>query len=178
MTRPRRTIRLSLEQLEDRVVPSAAPDLQMTFATTTDSRTLSVNYTISGASLAGQNLNFNIYRSGAYDSLSGAQLIGTATIPGSDSADLSVGSHQGVKLSLTAPNGQPLTSLTPNTALPFVDVVANPNNTTIENPSSNNTASFETHVLGVLAHGLEFNPVLLLENKAPAWETQMAAALQ
>jgi hypothetical protein len=132
MKRDARCIRLGLEPLEDRIVPSAAPDLQMTFATTTDSRTLSVNYTISGSSLAGQNLNFNIYRSGAYDSLSGAQLIGTAVIPGSDSTDLSVGTHQGVRLSLTAPNGQPLTNLTPNAAQPFLVVVANPNNTIAE----------------------------------------------
>ncbi|MHB1425743.1 MAG: lipase family protein [Gemmataceae bacterium] len=165
--RPR--IRLGLEQLEDRVLPSAAPNIQMTFATTTDSRTLSVNYTISGASFAGQNLSFNIYRSAAYDSLGGAQLIGTATIPASDSADLSLGSHTGVKLSLTAPNGQPVTALTPNTALPFLVVVAN---------SDGSTASFETHVLGVIAHGLEFDPRLWLLNQPPAWELQMAAALQ
>jgi hypothetical protein len=178
MTIPRRRIRLCLEQLEDRIVPSAAPDLQMTFATTTDSRTVSVNYTISNASFAGQNLTFNIYRSAAYDSLNGAQLIGTATIPGSDSADLGIGSHQGVKLALTAPNGQALTALTPNTALPFIDVVANPNNTLPEGSASVNSVSFETHVLGVLAHGLESDLLLLFENQVPAWETQMAAALQ
>jgi hypothetical protein len=102
--RPR--IRLCLEQLEDRVLPSAAPDIQMTFATTTDSRTISINYNITGASLAGQNVSFNVYRSSTYDSLSGGRLIGTATIPASDSPDLSLGSHTGVKLSLTDPNGQ------------------------------------------------------------------------
>ena len=68
-TSPR--ICLCLEQLEDRVLPSAAPSIQMTFATTTDSRTLSVNYTISGESFTGQNLSFNIYRTAAYNSLSG-----------------------------------------------------------------------------------------------------------
>lgn len=170
-------IRLCLEQLEDRVLPSAVPDIQMTFATTTDSRTISVNYNISGSSLAGQNVTFNIYRSAAYESLSGAQLIGTATIPGSDSADLSLGSHTGVKLSLTAPNGQPVTALTPNTALPFIVVVANPNGTIAESDSSNNTASFETHVLGVIAHGLELNPQLWWLNDVPAWELKMAADL-
>lgn len=148
---------------------SATPDITMTFATTTDSRTVSVNYTISGASLAGQNVSFNIYRSAAYDSLSGAQLIGTATIPGSDSADLSLGSHTGVKLSLTAPNGQPVTALTPNTALPFIVVDANLDGSTV---------SFETHVLGVIAHGLEIDPTLWWLNQVPAWELQMAATLQ
>lgn len=176
-SRPR--IRLCLEQLEDRIVPSSnLPDIQMTYATTTDSRTVSVNYNISGASLAGQNLSFNIYRSGAYDSLSGDQLLGTATIPGSDSADLSIGSHQGVKLTLTNPYGQTVSSLTPNTALPYIVVLADPNNAIAESASSVNTASFETHVLGVIAHGLELDPLLWYFNTVPAWETQMATALQ
>ena len=42
----------------------------------------------------------------------------------------------------------------------------------------NGIASFETHVLGVVVHGLELDPLLLLTNTPPAWETQMAAALQ
>jgi len=162
-------IRLCLEQLEDRVLLSAAPDIALSFATTTDARTISINYTINNASLAGQNVSFNIYRSAAFDSLSGAQLIGTATIPASDSADLSLGSHSGVKLALTSPNGQAVTALTPNTALPFIVVDAN---------LDGSTASFETHVLGVIAHGLELDPMLWLLNQAPAWEVQMAAALQ
>ncbi len=91
---------------------------------------------------------------------------------------MSIGSHQGVKLSLTAPNGQPLTALTPNTALPFIVVQANPNGSIAESDSSNNTASFETHTLGVIAHGLELDPTLWLLNQVPAWEMQMAAALQ
>lgn len=165
----RPTIRLCLEQLEDRVLPSAAPAIQMSFATTTDAQTVSVNYTITGASLAGQNVGFNIYRTSAYDSLSNAQLLGTATIPASDSADLSLGSHTGVKLSLTAPNGQPVTALTPNTALPFIVVVAD---------SDGSSASFETHVLGVVAHGLELDPMLFWLNDVPAWELQLASALQ
>ncbi|HWG43908.1 MAG TPA: hypothetical protein VN688_14115 [Gemmataceae bacterium] len=168
-------IRLNLEPLEDRIVPSAMADIQMTGATTTDARTVSVNYNITDASLAGQTVNFNIYRSVGYESVSGAQLIGTASIPGSDSADLSVGQHQGVKLALMGTNGQPLTALTPNTALPFIVVVANPNGTIAESNSTNNTASFETHVLGVVVHGLAFN---LLRPTTPAWETQMAAGLR
>jgi hypothetical protein len=164
--RPR--IRLCLEQLEDRIVPSTSP-IDLTLATTTDSRTISVNYTINGNSLAGQNVSFNIYRSATYNSLTGAQqLIGTATIPGSDATDLSTGKHTGVKLSLTAPNGQPLTILTPNTALPFVVVVAN---------DDGSSASFETHVLGVIAHGSEFDPLQILLNQAPPWEMLMAADL-
>jgi hypothetical protein len=164
-TRP--YIRLYLEPLEDRLVPSSSIDL--TYATTTDAKTVSVNYTINGASLAGQNVSFNIYRSGSYNSLNNALLIGTATIPGSDSADLSVGTHTGVKLSLTAPNGQPLTALTPNTVLPFIVVVAN---------LDSSSASFETHVLGVIAHGSEFDPLQMLLNQPPPWESLMAADLQ
>jgi hypothetical protein len=178
MKQSHRRIRLGLETLEDRIVPSAMSDIQMTYATTTDSQTVSVNYNITGASIAGQTLSFNIYRSAGFNSLNAAQLIGTASIPASDSADLSVGGHQGIKLSLTAPNGQPLTALTPNTALPFIVVAANPNGSIAESNSGDNTASFETHVLGVVAHGLEFDLSLLFFNMPPPWEMQMAAALQ
>jgi hypothetical protein len=164
----RSRIRLCLEQLEDRLVPSSSP-IDLTFATTSDSRTINVNYNINGSSLAGQDVTFSIYRSSAYDSLKGAVLIGTATIPGSDGADLSAGTHTGVKLALTAPNGQPVTALTPNTALPFIVVVAN---------LDNSSASFETHVVGVIAHGSEFDPYLILTNQAPAWEMLMATDLQ
>ena len=164
--RPR--VRLCLEQLEGRIVPSSLP-IDLTFATTTDTRTVSVNYTISGNTLASQNVSFNIYRSAAYNSLNGAQLIGTAAIPGSDSTDLSAGTHTGVKLSLTAPNGQPVTVLTPSTTLPFIVVVAN---------LDGSSASFETHVLGVIAHGMEFDLSSVLSGQAPAWEMQMAADLQ
>ena len=132
-------IRLCLEPLEDRFLLSAAPVLQMTGATTTDHQTISVNYNISGASIAGQTLNFNVYRTAGYNSLSGAQLIGTAALPASDSGDLSVGSHQGVKLSLTGTNGQTLTALRPNAALPFIVVVANPGGSIAEGDGSNNT---------------------------------------
>jgi hypothetical protein len=171
----RSTIPLRLELLEDRMLLSATPDIQMLGATTTDSRTISVSYNIAGADLTGQTLNFNIYRSANFNSLAGAQLIGTAAIPASDSADLSVGQHQGVQLALTGTNGQPLTALTPNTALPFVVVVANPGGTIAESNTTNNTASFETHVLGVVVHGIEFN---FFRPTTPAWETQMATALQ
>ncbi len=95
-----------------------------------------------------------------------AQLIGTAVLPTSDSADLSVGQHQSVKLALTA--------LTPNTARPFVVVVANPNGTIAEGNIANNTASFETHTLGVIVHGIAFN---FFRPTTPTWETQMATAL-
>ncbi|HEY7327367.1 MAG TPA: hypothetical protein VH592_07005 [Gemmataceae bacterium] len=165
--RPR--IRLCLEQLEDRIVPSSTPSIDLTYATTTDSRTITMNYTVNNGSLVGHDVSLSIYRSSAYDSLTGAQLIGTVTIPGFDKTDLSAGTHTGVKVALTAPNGQPVTSLTPNTALPFIVVVAN---------SDGSSASFETHVLGVIVHGSEFDPIQILLNQAPPWELQMAAALQ
>jgi hypothetical protein len=165
--RPR--IRLCLEQLEDRIVPSSTPSIDLTFATTTDSRTISMNYTINGGSLVGHDVSFSIYRSSAYDSLHGAQLVGTVTIPWFDSTDLSAGTHTGVKVALTAPTGQPVTALTPNTALPFIVVVAN---------LDGSSASFETHVLGVIAHGSEFDPIQILLNQAPTWELQMATNLQ
>jgi hypothetical protein len=45
-------IRLCLEPLEDRLVPSSSP-IDLTFATTSDARTISVDYTINDKSLAG-----------------------------------------------------------------------------------------------------------------------------
>jgi hypothetical protein len=171
----RSTIQLRLESLEDRTLLSATADIQMLGATTTDSRTISVSYDITGADLTGQALNFNIYRSANYNSLAGAQLIGMALVPASDSTDLSVGRHQGVKLALAGTNGRTLTALTPNTALPFVVVVAIPGPAIQASNTANNTASFETHTLGVIVHGIEFN---FFRPTTPAWETQMATALQ
>jgi hypothetical protein len=175
-------IRPLLEPLEDRILLSAPsgpplPEIQMTGATTTNSRTISIDYNILDASITGQPLAFDVYRTAAYDSLAGAQFLGTATLPASDAADLSEGSHQGVQLALANAAGQPVTALTPNTALPYIVVVANPTGSVPESNqpnNANNLASFETHVLGVVVHGLEFN----LKGKTPGWETRMAAALQ
>jgi hypothetical protein len=166
-------IRPTLEPLEDRLLLSGTPSLQLTFATSTDARTVSVNYTISGGDFIGQGLHFNIYRSPGFNSLTGAQLLGTAIIAGNDSADLSAGSHQGVKLAVTGTSGQVLPALTPDPARPFL-VVTNSDG----GPGALTVASFETHVLGVITHGLELNPFLWLTHTAPTWETQMAASLQ
>lgn len=171
------TFRPTLETLEDRIVPSTLPDIAMTGATTTDSRSISVSYNITGASITGQDLNFNIYRSANYNSTSGATLFATAAIPASDAADLNMGSHQGVRLQLLGTNGEPLYLLLPNTAQPFLVVQANPNGSIVESDAANDTnniASFETHTLGVIVHGFEFS----LTGATPAWEQQMAASLQ
>jgi hypothetical protein len=174
MTSTRRPpVRPCLEALEDRRLLSAVADpplpaIQMTGATTRDARTVRVGYDIFGASLTGP-LTFNVYRSANYNSLAGARFLGSSTLPASDAADLSQGSHPGVTLSLTDAGGRPVTALTPDTALPFIVVVADPGGVPESNP-----VSFETHVLGVVVHGQEFN----LRGMTPSWETQMAATLQ
>jgi hypothetical protein len=173
--RARPSARPCLETLEGRVLPSSSADVQLTYATTTDARTVSVNYTVAGADLAGPALRFDVYRSAGYNALAGARLVGSASVAG---AGLSAGPHPGVKLSLTTPDGQPLAALTPDPARPFLVVVANPDGAVPESDTSNNTASFETHVLGVVVHGLDLDPLLLLLNTPPAWEVQMASALQ
>jgi hypothetical protein len=182
-------LRPCLEPLEDRMLlatvlppnpPIPMPTVQMTGATTTDSRSVSVSYTVSNGNITGVPLSFSIFRSPGYNSLTGAQLIATASLPPSDTSDLSAGQHQGVKLSLTVPNGQPLNALTPNPALPFIVVLVHPvtvlpeDSSTAGGTSGGITASFETHVLGVVVHGFEFN----LFGPVPAWETQMANSLQ
>ncbi len=178
MTPTRRpSVRPCLEPLEDRRLLSAVadpplPDIRMTGATTTDARTLRVNYDITGAGLTGVPLTFNVYRSANYDSLAGARFLGAATLPASDAADLSEGSHQGVTLSPLDAGARPVTALTPDAALPFIVVIASPG--VLESNPDNDTASFETHVLGVVAHGIEFN----LRGMTPAWETRLAATLQ
>jgi hypothetical protein len=183
-----RFVRPTLERLEDRTALAAAaadslsaaqvlPDIQMNTATTTDARTITVSYTIAGAPITNQPLNFSVYRSANPNSLAGAQLLGSASLPASDAADLAAGQHQGVVLALRDPQGNPIAALTPNPALPFVVVVANPAGTIAESDQANdtnNTAWFETFVLGVVSHGLEFDPF----GNLPKWETQMAATLQ
>jgi hypothetical protein len=178
---PAKRTRLELEPLEDRSLPSAVaaapaplPDVQMIGATTTDARTIDVNYTISGAPITGQPLNFNVYRSANPTSLSGAVLLGTASLPASDTTDLAVGQHNGLLLSLQDANGNPVSALTPNPSLPFVLVVANPAGTIVESNPNNNTAWFETFTLGVVSHGLEIDPL----GKLPKWEITLANTLQ
>ncbi len=170
-----------LEALESRVLPAAVL-FELTYATTTDARTVSVNYTVNAAGFSGPSLRFDVFRSAGYNSLAGAQRIGTASVAG---ADLSAGPHLGVKLALTGPDGRPVAALTPDPARPFVVVDAAPD---VALPAAlapgqgpatiNGIASFETHTLGVVVHGLELDPLLLLTNAPPAWETQTAAALQ
>jgi hypothetical protein len=164
-------VRPLLEVLEDRTLPSATaaapavPDVRMTGATTHDDRTVSVSYDVAGA--AGGPVTFDVYRSANFDSPAGGRLIGSATIPASATADLSAGPHADVPLALTDPAGNPVRTLTPDPALPFLVVVADPG------PAAS-AASFQTHVLGVVVHGLEFNP----RGTTPKWETQMASALR
>jgi hypothetical protein len=163
----------TLEALEDRALPSASvsipaaqaqPAVQLTAATTPDARTIAVSYTISGAP-ASSGLTFNIFRSANPNSLAGAVLLGTATVPASDTADLAVGTHTRVDLPLVGPQGSPVTALTPNPGLPFVVVRAN---------GTSGTAWFETFVLGVVTHGFEIDP----KGTLPQWETMMANTLR
>jgi hypothetical protein len=171
-------IKPSLEALEERTLlsPSAAGgavDIQMTGATTPDARKVSVSYNIVGGAID-QPILFNVYRSATFGSTAGGRLIGSAslTAPG----DLTPGAHKNVLLSLSDANGNPVGALTPDPNLPFVVVVANPGGSIPETDQAhdaNNTASFETHVLGVVVHGYSFNPF----GPTPAWETGLANTL-
>lgn len=84
--RARPSARPRLETLESRTLPAVL--FQLTYATTTDARTVSVNYTVNDAGFSGPTLRFDVYRSAGYNSLAGARLIGNASVVG---AGLSAG---------------------------------------------------------------------------------------
>jgi hypothetical protein len=142
---------------------AALPTLKLTKATTVDAHSVTVSYSISTANV-GQPLRFDIYRSDQPVKDAGSQSIGTETIdPGSDPADLAVGTHS---VQLIAG-----TSLTPNAAIPYIIVVADGDGAVAEAAGSVNTAYFRTFSLGVVSHGLELG-------SAPAWEAAVASDLK
>jgi hypothetical protein len=155
--------RVLLSASQVHTAQSALPVLKLTEATTTDAHSVTVSYNISSANV-GQPLRFDIYRSDkpVKDALS--QSIGVETIdPGTDAADLTIGSHT-VKLIAG-------TSLPPDPSLPYIVVVADGDAAVAEGAGSVNTAYFRTFTLGVVSHGLELGG-------APAWEASIAKDLK
>jgi hypothetical protein len=153
--------------------PPTSPQLVMRMATTLDATNVWITYDITNTSITGHDLTFNIYRSAKKD----AQDIplATATLPQTDAADLSVGHHTAVKLSLHYLNAAGPQALVPDPLHPFVVVLADADGSVPEAPGSVNTTYFRKYLLAVLSHGFEL-PIPL--TSVPAWETDMAAALQ
>jgi hypothetical protein len=169
--------KLTVEGLEDRWLPAAAlPDIAMVSATTTDSRSVSIDYQIQNADIH-QPITFGVYRSAEDQFDSTAIPVGTVQVfnPGSgnqtlDQAGLpatAVGNHE---VTLPLAGGLP-----PNPQHPFVLVVADPANAIAESSKADNTASFRKYVIGIITHG-GVQPKSW--KNGPPWELRMAADLR
>jgi hypothetical protein len=169
-----------MEGLEQRLVmsasPAAAPAIQMISATTTDSKSVTIDYQVNQAPGATTPLQFGVYRSSngqfnASDSLVGTiTLASPGTAPGQSTITLdqsgqpatAVGTHQ-----LTLPLAQ---GLPPYPEKPYVLVVADPNSpsATVE---PQQTASFRVYTIGIVTHGGIQDPSWV---HGPPWELETA----
>jgi hypothetical protein len=154
------------------------PDIVMNgstdMATTPDTKTIHVTYDINGANINDQALEFDVYRSAT--STSKDEFWGSATLAATDTADLTMGHHSQVALTLTDAGGHPTGDMQPDPAHRFVVVAANPHGTIIEsdgNNDTNNVAYFQKHLLGVVAHGYTMS----VSGATPQWETDLANTL-
>ena len=174
----RRTRSLPLgmtESLEPRWMLStasdAAPAIQMISATTTDSKSVTIEYDVNQA--AGTPIQFGIYRSSNGQFNSSDPRVGTftpvvpavspaVTLDQSGQAATSVGSHQ---LTIPLPQG-----LQPFPEDPYIVVVADPGQLSASTEASQ-TASFRTYTIGIVTHGGIQDTSW---KHGPPWELQMA----
>lgn len=141
-------------------------DVAVLAASTTDSRSVAIEFEVSGLS-EGQShpIDFGIYRSadGDFDPERDHRV-------GSVRVDVE-GSPSGVvsrSVSTEIPGG-----LRPTPARPFVLVVADPSGILDEPDTSNNAAGFRKHVIGVVTHG-----GVQVSSYPPAWAAQLSEALR
>lgn len=159
------------------MLSAAVPDVVMDSATTTDSRSVTIQYDINNAALTAP-LTFNVYRSAESMVDAGSELVGTTSVspnvlgnPTLDVASVPAtdpGHHQ---LTINLPDGLP-----PNPSHPFVVVVADPAHALTETNTANNTASFQKHVIGIVTHG-GLQPHSWSNTGAP-WAVKMANSLK
>jgi hypothetical protein len=164
------------EWLESRQALSAGVAMVvMDSATTTDSRSVTIDYNVTTPPDDQHPLTFGVYRSadntfspddiavGSESVVAPAQ--GTPTLDDNRQPASAAGHHQ---LTIPLPNGLSL-----NPKHPYVLVVANPGDTGPAQAPP--TASFRTYTIGVVTHGG-------LENKSwkngPMWELVMAYSLK
>ena len=156
---------------------TGAPAIQMSSATTTDSKSVTIEYNISQATGAATPLQFGIYRSSDGTFNSSDSLVGTFTpvAPGgstavtldqSGQAATSVGTHQ-----LTIPLQE---GLPPFPEKPYVVVVADPG---LPSATTNlaQTASFRTYTIGIVTHGGIQDTSW---KHGPPWQLQMALEMK
>jgi hypothetical protein len=165
------------EGLEKRMVMSVTtPAIQMLSATTTDSKSVTIEYQVNQAPGTTNPIQFGVYRSsdGQFDSSD--SLVDTITMasPGSPSGQsavtldqsgqpaTAVGTHQ-----LTIPLAQ---GLPPYPEKPYVLVVADPSSpaATVD---PEQTASFRVYTIGIVTHGGIQDPSW---KHGPPWEIETA----
>ena len=138
------------------------PKVTLTKATTPDAKTVVLTYAVAGASP--NSIHFDLYRSATSNATTNSILSADDANP----ADLTIGEHT---VSFT-----PVAGLPPNTASPYVVVVAT-------SGGKKSTVYFRKFLIGVIAHGFDrwafantLSPVSLVS--VPQWETTMARSLK
>lgn len=175
-----------LEALEPRWVQSAAgttltaasstaaPAIQMISATTTDSKSVTIEYQVNRPITAATPLQFGVYRSadGQFDASD--SVVDTVTIvpPGASGQSptldqagdpaTAVGTHT---LTIPLPGGLP-----PYPEKPYVLVVADPSSATATTDPQQ-SASFRVYTIGVVTHGGIQDPSW---KHGPPWELEVA----
>jgi hypothetical protein len=142
------------------LISLAVPDISVQSITTTDSRSLTVTYTVADSAVDEVPIGF--YRSSNNTFGGDKSFAPVANEPGD------VGTHT-VTINLSQP-------LAINPSQPFVLVQADPNSIVPELSETNNTATFRTRVLGVVTHG--FTLLGALSVSPPSWITSMANSLK
>ena len=171
----------SIEGLEPRWLPSGTTSaIQMLSATTTDSKSVTIDYTINQSLTATTPIQLSIYRSsdGQFDAndtqVGTFTLVPPSTMSGQPAATLdangqpaaAVGTHE---LNIPLAGGLP-----PDPLKPYVLIVANP-----DSPSAttvpDQTASFRVYTIGIVTHGGIEDPSW---KHGPPWELQIANTMR
>ena len=152
------------------------PAIQMLSATTTDSKSVTIDYQVNTPPDATNPIQFGVYRSSNGQFNSSDSLVGTVTLaapgsvssPGAITLDQSgqsataIGTHQ-----LTLPLAQ---GLPPYPEKPYVLVVADPGSSSATvNPEQ--TASFRVYTIGIVTHGGIQDPSW---KHGPPWQLETA----
>jgi hypothetical protein len=170
----------TIESLEKRLalsaVPVAASAIQMISATTTDSKSVTIDYRVNQTPSATNPIQFGVYRSsnGQYDpsdtlvstfaltSSDSSPALGAVTLDQSGQPATAIGTHQ-----LTIPLAQ---GLPPYPEKPYVVVVADPTAPSAT-ADSQQSVSFRTYTIGIVTHGGIQDPSW---KHGPPWEIETA----
>ena len=153
-------------------VASSPPAIQMISATTTDSKSVTIDYTVNQTPDPAP-IQFSIYRSSTGTFSSSDSLVGTfslvspggstpATLDANGQSAAAVGTHE---LTIPLPQGLP-----PFPEKPYVIVVADPSPAS-QTPEPAQTASFRVYTIGIVTHGGIQDTSW---THGPPWELQMA----